>query len=48
MRITRVATQGRYSYDQWVTMYRLQYGDDGMTFQYYKDQQAVIKVKYAL
>ena len=48
MRITRVATKGRYSYDQWVTMYRLQYGDDGMTFQYYKDQQAVIKVKYAL
>ena len=45
MRITRVATQGRYSYDQWVTMYRLQYRDDGMAFQYYKDQQAVIKVK---
>ena len=34
MRITRVATQGRYSYDQWVTMYRLQYGDDGVAFQY--------------
>ena len=31
-----------------LTMYRLQYGDDGVTLQYYKDQQAVIKVKYAL
>lgn len=46
IRITRVATQGRYSYDQWVTMYQLQYGDDGVTFQYYRDKQAVIKVKY--
>lgn len=46
IRITRVATQGRYSYDQWVTTYQLQYGDDGVTFQYYRDKQAVIKVKY--
>lgn len=46
IRITRVATQGRYSYDQWVTMYQLQYGDDEVTFQYYRDKQAVIKMKY--
>ena len=45
MHITRAATQGRYSYDQWVIMYRLQYGNDGMAFQYYKDRQAVIKMK---
>lgn len=38
IRITRVATQGRYSYDQWVTKYRLQYSDDGLNFRYYKEQ----------
>lgn len=35
-RVTGVATQGRYDDDQWVTKYRLQYSDDGMTFQVYK------------
>ncbi len=35
-RVTRVATQGSYTYDQWVTKYRLQYSNDGMTFQGYK------------
>ncbi len=35
-RVTRVATQGIYAYDQWVTKYRLQYSNDGMTFQVYK------------
>ena len=44
IRTTRVATQGRYYYDQWVTMYQLQYGDDGVTFQYYREQQGVNKV----
>ena len=34
--ITRVATQGRNGVDQWVTQYRLQYSDDGVTFQFYK------------
>ena len=36
--ITRVATQGRQDADQWVTSYKLQYGNDGFNFQYYKDQ----------
>ena len=37
--VTRVATQGRNGVDpyaQWVTEYRLQYSDDGVTFQLYK------------
>ena len=39
MKVTRVATQGRYSgYNQWVTKYKLQYSDDGVSFQYYKEQ----------
>ena len=37
--ITRVATQGRDDgYNQWVTNYKLQYSDDGVTFQYYREQ----------
>ena len=36
-RVTRVATQGGNGYDQWVTKYKLQYSDDGVTFQFYKD-----------
>ena len=47
-----VATQGRnynenwqYGYHtQWVTKYKLQYSNDGVTFQYYKEQGEV-KVK---
>ena len=37
--ITRVATQGRDDvYNQWVTKYKLQYSDDGVTFQYYREK----------
>ena len=35
--LTRVATQGRTDNDQWVTKYRLQYSDDGVIFQFYKE-----------
>ena len=35
--LTRVATQGRSDHDQWVTKYRLQYSDDGVIFQFYKE-----------
>lgn len=43
--VTGVATQGRTVHNQWVTMYRLQYGNDGVEFQYYKEQgQTAIKV----
>ena len=30
-----IATQGRHDYDQWVTEYKLQYGDDGQTYSVY-------------
>ena len=46
-KITGVATQGRngYRWSQWVTMYRLQYSQDGVNFQYYKEQgQTRVKV----
>ena len=36
-RVTRVATQGRNGYDQWVTKYRLQYSRDEITFKSYKE-----------
>ncbi|XP_022779610.1 retinoschisin-like [Stylophora pistillata] len=31
-----IATQGRHDYDQWVTKYKLQYGQDGQTFRVYR------------
>ena len=34
-KVTRVATQGRNGYDQWVTKYKLQYSDDGLSFHMY-------------
>ncbi len=45
-RVTRVAAQGRNDYNQWVKTYKLQYGDDGTNFQYYRTQgQNTDKVK---
>ncbi len=37
--VMRVATQGRqaYSFYQWVKNYKLQYGNDTASFQYYKE-----------
>ena len=47
IRVTRVATQGRSDVAQWVTRYRLQYGNDGVNFQYYREQgQTKDKVLY--
>ena len=37
-KVTGVATQGRHSYNQWVTSFKLQYSDDGVNFHYYGDQ----------
>ena len=48
--LTQVATQGRNSlnYPQWVTKYKLQYGDNGEAFQYYREkEQNTDKVKIA-
>lgn len=38
-KVTGLATQGRNSstYPQWVTKYKLQYGDDGEEFQFYSE-----------
>ena len=43
--VTRVATQGRNHsnwhhghHSQWVTKYKVQYRDDGVNFQYYREQ----------
>ena len=44
--ITRVATQGRQEYPQWVTSYNLQKSDDGVTFGYYMDEQGQRKVRF--
>ena len=35
--ITRVATQGRNGFSEWVTKYILQYSNDGVTFQVYRE-----------
>ena len=34
-RVIGIATQGRHDVDQWVTEYKLQYGDDGQTYSVY-------------
>ena len=36
--VTGVATQGRNDQNQWVTKYRLQYGEDGENFKFYREQ----------
>ena len=35
--VTRVATQGRNKFNQWVTRYMMQYSNDGIHFQYYRE-----------
>ena len=37
-KVTRLATQGRNAYNQWVPKYKLQYSHDGVTFHYYSEQ----------
>lgn len=48
-KVTRVATQGRDAgsgTNQWVTMYKLQYGNNGVHFRYYREEgQTTNKVK---
>ena len=46
-RVTRVATQGRQDFVQWVTQYQLQYSNDSLNFEDYKEhEQEATKVKY--
>ena len=45
--VTRVATQGRDSGDQWVSEYTLQYSNDSLHFQDYReDGENATKVKH--
>ena len=36
-RVTRIVTQGRNAFAQWVTKYKLQYSEDGLHFRYYQE-----------
>ncbi|KAL9964037.1 hypothetical protein ACROYT_G027611 [Oculina patagonica] len=45
--VTRVATQGRNGNKQWVTKYNLQYSDDEVNFQYYKEQGQITNKEFA-
>ncbi|KAL9987513.1 hypothetical protein ACROYT_G001835 [Oculina patagonica] len=36
--VSRLATQGRSDAAQWVTSYKLRYSNDGVNFQYYREQ----------
>ncbi|XP_078343331.1 uncharacterized protein LOC144629041 isoform X2 [Oculina patagonica] len=40
--VTKIATQGLQDYDEWVTRYKLDYGNDGVSFQYYMEQGKII------
>ena len=37
-KVTRIATQGRNAFNQWVTKYKLTYSNDGVNFHYYREQ----------
>jgi len=39
-KVTYLATQGRNAYNQWVTSYKVEYSNDGSSFQYYQEQGA--------
>ena len=48
-KVTRIATQGRNAYNQWVTKYKLLFSDNGVNFHYYKEQgDQAIKVRQSL
>lgn len=45
-KVTRVATQGRHDDSHWVTKYKLQYSNDELKLQYYREEgQIADKVK---
>ena len=46
VKVIGAATQGRHNSGQWVTTYKLQYSDNGVSFIYYKEEgQTSDKVK---
>ncbi|XP_078345359.1 neuropilin-1a-like [Oculina patagonica] len=40
--VTRIATQGLENGDEWVTEYKLDYGNDEVNFQYYREQGQIV------
>ena len=38
--VTALATQGRNDQPQWVTKYKVQYSGDGVSFQYFMEEQS--------
>ncbi len=46
--ISSVATQGRRAAREYVTLYTLQYSDNGMNWFYYTDENKIIKVNLLL
>lgn len=38
VKVIGAATQGRHNSGQWVTTYKLQYSDEGVSFTYYKEE----------
>ena len=46
-KVTALATQGRNKNRQWVTKYKVQYSRDGVSFQYFMEEQSSkIKVRW--
>lgn len=46
VKVIGAATQGRHNSWEWVTTYKLQYSDNGVSFTYYKEEgQTSDKVK---
>ena len=46
-KVTALATQGRNDYRQWVTKYKVQYSGDGVSFQYFMEEQpSKIRVRW--
>ena len=46
-KVTALATQGRNDYPQWVTKYKVQYSGDGVSFQYFiEEQSSTIRVRW--
>ena len=39
-KVTYLATQGRNAHIQWVTSYKVEYSNDGSSFQYFQEQGA--------
>ncbi|XP_068706114.1 retinoschisin-like [Montipora foliosa] len=46
-KVTAVASQGRNDFDLWVTKYKLQYSNDGVTFRYFREEGQTVDKEFA-